>query len=92
MSLTTDHIYPTLLSVCCKQTPGYSLWIFQLKYELELILFHILYIIFHLSLLEVLLDFLRAANILNHTPPLSGDTAAMSLSGRVRDLSKSCTV
>lgn len=92
ISLTMDHTYPTLLPACCKQTPGYSPWIFQLKYKLELIPFRILYIMFHLSLLEVLLNFLGAANILNQTPPLSGDTAAKSLSGRVRHFSRSCAV
>lgn len=92
MSLTMDHTYPSLLPVGCKQTSGYSLWIFQLKYKLEFIPFHILYIVFHLPLLEVLLNLLGAAKILNQTPALSGDTAAMSLSGRVRDFSKSCAV
>lgn len=83
---------PTQPCCLCAQTSGYSPWVFQLKYKLGLIPFHILYIMLHLSLLEVLLDFLRDANILNQTPPLSGDTAAMTLSGRVRDFFKSCAV
>lgn len=56
----------------------------QIQIEID----SISYVIFHLSLCEVLLNFLSAAIILNQAPPLSGDTAAISFYGMVREFSK----
>ena len=90
VSQAFHHAPPLSHPVPCVQWTGHRLQPIDLPTQIPAGIDSISYVTFHLSLLEVLLNFLGAASILNQTPPYSGDTAAVSFYRRARDFSNTC--